>query len=362
MGQIFVILAVAFSGSFCWGINFLHFTDQYVFNSEQVPRLGIEIEFSGLSQMTTAQVLAHSLGGEIQSIVNSDYSYEPHTGQRQTYATQELHILNSRIGKIIVKPEDNGVDDASLEEKLLASQVLEIVTEPIDYNEIQLLQKALDLLKLLGATGTSEHNPVAIQVNMEIGRGQREAISSHDIISILRTYFLPNHYLDIIEELQPAPQRQEYLGLFTPMMMQRLWDPDYRPNNYGFYLDFMYRQSLELLGQPQAWNWSEERVRGELPKLLRQRSFQKLLPIMKFNDIRVSAVLMFLYPDDWLSQYLKSTGWFHQYPVLEFRAANSDFQLLKRVRQFVGLTQYSEFSPTAPMARRTESLRCSLIF
>jgi len=337
-----LILCLLFLSQFSFAKNLLDHSEQFFFNQTKAPRVGLEIELTGLSALEIAEIIKSHLGGKVLTKNRIDKELDPETGRWIRYKVQELHIVGSSMGEVIVKPEDNSTSNNNVSENYEQTSIFEIVTPPIYFEQVEPLQRALNEMKTRGAQGTLDGHAIAIQVNVEIGEGQPKKIKAETILRILRNYLNPEARESIGQALMVADFRRPYLGLFTEGMMSRILDIDYKPTNKKLFFDFMYRQSLELLGQDQAWEMPESEARELLPKLMEGKNFDVLLPVMKYNFIRVSAVLMFLFPNDWISQYMASTGWFHRYPILEFREANSDFILLKRVKQFLGIVQFSE--------------------
>jgi hypothetical protein len=354
-------LSVAASGP--QSATFLDFAENSLFQPEQAPRIGLEVELTGLTQQEIGEELQKTLGGSLVWMTIMEDNLDSITRKIETYPVHELHLVNSSMVKdVIIKPEDNVTENTDMAEQKARTRIYEIVTPPIRYEQAIPLQAALESMQLRGAQGTREGHAVAIQVNVEMGEGDPKKISAIKILAILRNYLKPQHRDSIAQELQAAEFRQRYLGLYTPGMMSRILDSNYRPSNKQFFFDFMYRQSLELLGTRGAWIMPERQARKALQAALAQRPFDEILPVVKWNYIRTSAVLMFLYPKDWLSRYLHDTTWFHQYPILEFREANSDFLLLKRIKQFVGIVQYSETHGDIVWSEGLTQLQCRQLF
>ena len=343
--------------------TFLDYAENSLFNPENAPRIGLEVELTGLTQQEIGEELQKALGGALKWVTIMEDNLNSHTRKIETYPVHELHLVNSSmVADVIIKPEDNVTENADMAEQKARTRIYEIVTPPIRYEQAIPLLAALESMQLKGAQGTRDGHAVAIQVNVEMGEGDPKNISALKILAILRNYLKPEHRESIAHELQAPAFRQMYLGLYTPGMMSRILDNNYRPSNKQFFFDFMYRQSLELLGVREAWIMPEAKARKALQSILAQRPFDEILPVVKWNYIRASAVLMFLYPKDWLSRYLHDTTWFHQYPILEFREANSDFLLLKRIKQFLGIVQYSETHGDIVWSEGMSQLQCRQLF
>ncbi len=342
MKKAFLVLTIFLIAQLSLGQSLLDHSEKKLFSPSNAPRVGLEIELTGLHAMKIAEILKSHLGGKILAQTRIEKELDIETGRLNKFKVHELHIVGSSMGTVIVKPEDNSTSNSKVSDNYAQTRIFEIVTPPIYFEQVEPLQNALDEMKARGALGTLDGFAVAIQVNVEMGEGRPKKIKAENILRILRNYLKPESRENISRDLKVADFRLPYLGMFTPGMMSRILNPNYNPSNKKFFFDFMYRQSLELLGEERAWQMTKQEARELLPKLMADKNFDVLLPVMKYNYIRVSAVLMYLFPKDWISRYMARTGWFHRYPILEFREANSDFILLKRVKQFLGIVQFSE--------------------
>jgi hypothetical protein len=303
------------------------------FDPTNAPRVGIEVELAGLSMEQTADVLQKHFGGRIK-IKNK---------QRPGGFIEIAHkIVGSKIGDVLVKWEANETTNAEYETLKTKLTTLEIVTDPLNVEGVELLQTALNELRSLGAEGSENGKALANQFNFEIGKGERENMKVETTLNILRNVFCGDHFEQIDRELKTPPWRAKYLGHFSPEMLKRICDPDYKPSWSEFYMDFMYRQALEHLNVPDAWTMAEQDARSLLRNKLKHSGYEIALKTYKWNYVRVSSLLMFMQPDDWLTNYLIGTTWFKPHPILEFRQPNSDFNVNHRTYQFAGLVQESE--------------------
>ena len=311
------------------------------FDPKKAPRVGIEVELAGLSVEKITDILSTVLGGEKDTVVVIEQDTNSTSGQMETFRVIQKKLKNTLIGNILIKPEDNSTDNSNLKSNYAQTNIVEIVTQPLFYGQVLLLQRALIALKSHGAYGTEHGFAISIQANIEMAGGRREDIKVENVLNIMRNYLKPSNRKDIADELNVPSFRKKYLGEYSEGMMSRILDSNYNPTWKEFYLDFMYRQSLERLGNPKAWTMSAERARWTLRNILKTQSFEVLLPVVKWNFIRASSLFMYMQPDDWLTGYLIGTGWFHAYPILEFREPNNDFNL-KIIDKIIGFVQASE--------------------
>lgn len=313
------------------------------FNPASAPRVGLEVELAGLSVDRTVEILKSVLGGKITDNLVYEHYIDPITREDVRYTVTEKILVGSKIGDIKVKPEDNVISNANLKNAVAQTPLVEIVTSPIYVESVPAFQEAIDEIRRQGALGTSDGFAVAIQVNVEIAQGIRENMKPSDLLNLLRNYLNAENHRDIAREINVAAIRERYLGEYTKGMMKRIMNPSYQPNWGQFHFDFMYRQSLELLGYGESsWTKSRRQVKKLLQKELEAKGFESILRVVKWNNLRISSLFMFLYPNDWLTKYLIETTWFHKYPIIEFREPNSDFRVKDRVEQLVGFIQQSE--------------------
>lgn len=355
---------------FLWGVSafaqsLLTVSENIYFNPSTAHRVGLEVELAGLSVDEITKAAQKVLGGSIQTHRKLESYVNAKTGRLEHFRIKEKELVDSLIGSLAIKPEDNGTDNSDLKESFAKSQIVEVVTAPLSFSQVVLFQEALNEIRAQGALGTEGGFPISIQVNVELGEGQPENIMVKDVLNIMRNYLKPLHRQQIADELNVPSFRQKYLGLYSPGMMSRILSASYNPSWEEFFLDFMYRQSLEVLGYQEAWSLSEEKVRETLKQELAEKSFEAILPVIKWNYVRASSLFMYMFPDDWLTVHLEETTWFHRYPILEFREPNNDFNVLGATKKIMGLVQRSlkegEFTHWTSRTSSTDDLCWKLL-
>lgn len=331
---------------FLWSLSafpqsLLSTVERLYFDPLLAPRVGLETELAGLNTAEVAHISQKILSGSVVVHERIESQENKNTGTLKHFRVKERELVDSRIGSLIIKPEDNSTDNSNLKENYANTRVVELVTAPVYFPEVVLFQSVLDEVHAQGALGTAVGFPVSIQVNVEMGEGDREKIKVKDVLNILRNYLKPEHRKQIAAELDVPHFRKKFLGLYSPGMMARILDSNYLPSWEDFFVDFMYRQSLEILSYKNAWSLSESQVRAILKDELKTKGFEVILPVIKWNYIRVSSLFMFMFPEDWLTKFLEETTWFHKYPILEFREPNNNFDALGTTRKILGLVQAS---------------------
>ncbi len=311
------------------------------FNQKKMPRVGLEVELGGLGEKKIVEILQKTLGATVEEKAK-EYEYvDSKSGKTVKASWSTYKIKAPGMARIHVKPEPNTLDNGDFAKAVRETKTFEIITDPYNYEQVQKFQKALDALKAAGAVGTHSDMPVSIQVNVEMIDDRNPKVAINDILSILRNYYRPEHYEQISEEIPLPRSREAYVGPYSPGMMERLFDEKYAPTFEEFYDDFFYRQSAEYLEFEGAWSDPIEEVSGFIKANLKKDDFTKILRVFKWNDIRISSLLIGNRPDEWMSKYLLDSGWVAPHPVFEFRRPNNNFNVLDAVRSAVGVVERS---------------------
>lgn len=311
------------------------------FDQKKMPRVGLEVELGGLKEKQIVEILRKTLGATVEEKAK-EYEYiDPVTKKKVKASWSTYKIKAPGMARIHVKPEPNSMDNGDLAKAMRETTTFEIITDPYNYEQVQKFQKALDALKAAGAVGTNSDMPVSIQVNVEMIDEKNPKVAIDDILSILRNYYRPEHYEQISAEVPLPKSREAYVGPYSPGMMERLFTEGYAPTFEEFYDDFFYRQSAEYLEYEGAWTDSIDEVEAFIKANLKKDDFTKILKVFKWNDVRISSLLIGNRPDTWMSKYLLDSGWVAPHPVFEFRRPNNNFNALDAVRSAVGVVTRS---------------------
>ncbi len=315
----FLVSGLLLIGSIANAVNFLYTAETSFFQPIPNQRYGIEIELVNMSQNKVAQILMQQLGGKPSQIDN-----------------KTLRILGSKLGNIDVKVEVNETsDDPTIDWSKKSDQVIEIVTDPILYEQIAPLDGALDLIHAAGAKGTEKSNPVSIQINYGMMQPGSNDEKAKDLLSILRNYFSPEHQQQIKDVLKVPDSRWPYLRDYSKGFMTKVFDPNYNPSAEDLFFDFFYRQSLELSqnGDPAAWSMTKEQVQNQIEKL----KYPVHVQIIKLNQLKIASLLLYWFPQDPFSKVILKHGWVKAAPLIEYRNANNDFKVAEKVKQATGI-------------------------
>ncbi|MEL6644877.1 MAG: amidoligase family protein [Pseudomonadota bacterium] len=144
-------------------------------------KVGVEIEFAGLSEAEAADLARAELGGSVQE-----------TGQRK------LSVTDTRLGTIDIvldtalrRLSDDGLVDAGLDAARGLIPV-EIVTEPLDPGDLPTLDAFRDTLRQAGAVGTRDGLLLGFGVHLNI-----EVVAPHapHTLATLRAFALLEEHL-----------------------------------------------------------------------------------------------------------------------------------------------------------------------
>lgn len=303
------------------------------YSPQKMPIVGLEVELTNMSQKNVSKYLHQLLGGYVV-IEEKEYAGRNLQGESITWRVLVYKHKDTRIGSFYVELDENGTSGRALQQE---NAVVEVVTRPLVAETVTIFDHALLELQRLGAMGVDSGQPVAIQLNLQVGDGSRETIDVHKLIEFLRNYYMSSHR-HILDNYFSVPEiRKKYIGEYSPEMMKRILDSNYKPTSAQFYEDFMYRQSMEILGDSKAWSMSVQDVRDRLKSKVTVSGVDVLLPVVKWNHVRISSLLMFLFPDEWMSKYLLQSKWVRALPIIEVREPNSDFRLLDYYQTLGGL-------------------------
>ncbi len=319
-----------------FAVDILQTARDRFFNTLDPSRVGIEVEFRGLTAEQSAKLLAKKLNGTVTTkMVTQKTSIKETLADGSIIYNEvtfpEYIVKDSRVGNLTLKTDLNMLSDTGKVD--LKKAVVELVTEPIHYKEVVALQEGITALKMAGAIGTTRTNAVSTQVNLEIEKGVKSNMRSKDLVNLMRSYTRPEHRAQLDEILDIPHIRKPYLGVYSKGFMKRLLDPDYNPSWQVLYDDFVYRQSLERLKVDRAWTMPIKEARS---KLLGMKN--PIVPsVVKLNSLRVSSLLMFMNPEDPMSKLYHSSGWAVGRPLVEFREWNNTFDVVGPVQEAMGL-------------------------
>jgi hypothetical protein len=212
--------------------------------------------------------------------------------------------------------------------------VTEIVFSPVRVGQVREVQRLMTLLKEAGAIGTTETRAVSIQMNTEVENlDHRIELDLRQIVDTVRLYI--NNQPEIDQHLKVPAIRRPYLSDFSPGLVRKIMNPRYKITARGLYDDIIYRQSLERMGNKAAWSWPIKRVR----QAVLSSPNPAVGVVVKQTRLRLSSLLMYLFPQDPMSVIYEESGWAKARPLIEWREFNNDFNIVGPFKQAVGLLQ-----------------------
>ncbi|WP_168201367.1 amidoligase family protein [Qingshengfaniella alkalisoli] len=181
---------------------------QYGEKSATSRRVGLEIEFSGLTEAQTAKIVTGRFGGDIR-----------------TQSPYEVEIENTEIGKVKIeldsayaKADRNAVLDAGLD---LARSVIptEIVTQPLSQGQLGLMQSLCADLAKHGAQGSRTNllRGFGMHINPEIAGQDTESI-----VPVMRAYALMEDWLREADPIDPSRRMMPFVDPYPSRLIDAL--------------------------------------------------------------------------------------------------------------------------------------------
>jgi len=313
------------------------------FDKTHAPRVGMEVEIRGLSQEEISQILINKLGGRLEKRADNIKYVDKTDGNKEKISEAILYKVKGKlIDRIDVKAEGNGIDPSDYENSRKNPVLVEVITHgPLTYEQLEVFSEAIDDIKKAGASGTDHNTAVSIQANVELVDENIQKDPGKFLLNLLRNYYKDDHYKLLEQEFPLIAGRDVYVGEYSPGFMRKIRSTDYNPTTKELFDDFFYRQSAEYLGFDNAWSGTIDEVKDIIKKALTVDEFGKILRVMKYNDLRISSFLIYLFPEDWMSQFIVSTNWVKPRPLVEFRRPNNTFKVLEIAAGAMGLVQKS---------------------
>jgi hypothetical protein len=209
--------------------------------------LGLEVELSGLKAEQLAPILVGELGGRHAGT----FTRKGQTGHR---------IEGTRVGDILIVPEGSWstlrrwIDRTTTRRRWIGFVrplvdaldrrwgALEIVTEPMSYDQTRQFARAMDAVGLAGAKGTGPTRLLSTQVNVGI-----DAERGPTLKRLLANYV--RNQRSIRKSLTPSLLRRRYVEAVHPRFEERLLDPAWEPDAaelFSWYRKYSPHKSARL--------------------------------------------------------------------------------------------------------------------
>jgi hypothetical protein len=247
-------------------------------------RVGVELEYAGLTAEQSAFALAEALGGDV---VQED----PHAFRVRGSEIGDISIeLDSRYLHPDKHPSLIGEVGAKVATWLGSATTYlipcELVTSPVPIDRLHKLDRAVEVLRRAGGKGTQDGALYAFGLHFNPEVPARDAGT---IVSIVKAFMLLNAWL----RRQVAPDAtRTFLGFADPFpeeYVHKLVDPEYWPDQAGFIDDYLVanptrNRDLDVL--PLLAFLDEPRVRALLPseKIKPRPTFHYRMPDARVSD------------------------------------------------------------------------------
>lgn len=176
-------------------------------STSQPHRCGVEVEFSGLTAHEAAHVVASAIGGRVEETGR-------HAALLHGSALGDLKfMLDTRYAEPARDPGliDNLLDALDMREDAagLLKEVLpvpvEMITQPLEMHEFEILDQAIAALRKAGATGTEGGalHAFGLHLNPELQGGARRAIRIAAIYAFAERWLRHRNPPDMARRLSP---------------------------------------------------------------------------------------------------------------------------------------------------------------
>jgi len=198
--------------------------------SGQPRRVGVEIEFAGLTVADAAQLVHDLFGGEMEE-----------------QGAHRVRLRASRFGDFTIEldasvahskhdpdrdPDDtlNEIEDKArnaLGHVIAGTVPTEIVCPPIAWNRLGALDEMVDALRKAGAKGTQDapHFSFGVHLNPEVAEESADYALRH-----LRAYAILEAWLRAEIDIDPTRRVLPHIDPFPREYLQSLMAPDYAPD------------------------------------------------------------------------------------------------------------------------------------
>ncbi|NVJ59389.1 MAG: amidoligase family protein [Gammaproteobacteria bacterium] len=199
-------------------------------------RVGVEIEFSGISSDIIVDTLVSTCGGEIEKRSLFDFSI------RDSKVGDIGLELDAQILKKAVAPDNDELKQKDLEEdkqsgwkkfgeqllKFTAEQLVpwEIVSAPLDTEQLEHFNNIIAPLREKGALGTRHAARYAFGVHLN---PELPKLDSKTILAYIRSFVVLYDWIYLQEKVDPVRKLTPYIDHFGKDYLELITDSDYSP-------------------------------------------------------------------------------------------------------------------------------------
>lgn len=244
-------------------------------------KVGVELEFAGLTARAAAEVVARKFGGRIEMA-------DPHRFKVETAAWGTFVV---ELDFVSAHPENGDEMDTRLAEFIgdisQAIVPMEIVAPPIPFTEIGVLDGLVVELDRHGAAGsqTGLLSAFGLHLNPEIARAD-----AGWILDVFKAYLILSEWLRREIGVNFKRRITAFIDPFPTDYVRRVVDPGYRPSQAAFMDDYLAanptrNRELDLL--PLFAHLDPGRVRAavEDPRIKPRPTFHYRLPDSRVGEL-----------------------------------------------------------------------------
>ncbi|OYD22614.1 amidoligase family protein [Oceanimonas baumannii] len=215
-------------------------------------RLGVELEFSGITLEQLVALVSNTLEGHSRPV--SDYEVDILTADGRFRAELDFDYLKQLAREQKQRPPgelEQAVTDL-LGSVALQLVPLELVCPPLPLSRLDRLNHLFNRLREQGALGTRHalHYAFGLHLNPEL-----PDTGIDTLLCYFRAYLCLHDWLEAHEDIVAARKISPYIRAFPKDYIKQVLAPDYRPDIAQFTLDYL------------AWNPTRNRAMDLLPLL-----------------------------------------------------------------------------------------------
>jgi hypothetical protein len=227
-------------------------------------RVGVELEFTGLSIERIGEIVRHALGGEIR----------PHSAYEYTVANTPLGDFAIELDYAFLKERGRRESQPGLLEEIervsedvlgaVAKRVVpfEIVGPPIAIGELHAVNPLIAALREAGARGTSQSAIYAFGLHLN---PELPDLETETLLGYIRAFAVAFDWLKRVSEIDISRRVFPYIQPYTKAYVRKVCDPSYAPTRDQLIDDYLVEnasrnRALDML--PVFAYLDEERVRA----------------------------------------------------------------------------------------------------
>ncbi len=262
-------------------------------------RVGVEIEFAGLTAVDSARIVAELLDGSCATI--DRHRYEVQSEELGEFIV-ELDSRYAHPEGLLAKNRSEAPDWVVRLSEIVSGTLgdvgaivmpCEIVTPPVRIDQLTLLDTLIDRLKMSGAQGTGQSLFYAfgLHLNPEIASSEPEWITA-----VLRAETMLSPWLRSVMQIDTTRYLTGFAAPYPPAYAQLLLQPDYQPDLSSLiddYLTYNSTRDRELDMLPLFAFLDRDRLNAALPqeKINPRPTFHYRLPNAALERPAWSVVL-----------------------------------------------------------------------